>query len=92
MIQDTGGVPVVYGGISTWGHRDVATEVALQDGAEVVVTQDVVRVATGILAALAELQPITVDGEQLKVGEHRRIDDGSLTLIELQTLPEDWYG
>lgn len=85
MIRVTGGKVVTVGGVDTYGHRDEAEEPALgNDGAAVFVTMDVVRVATGILPQLSYGEPITVDGENLVIGSHRRIEDGDVTEIELQ--------
>jgi hypothetical protein len=84
MIRATGGVPVVVGAVSTWGHRDLIDRPVLEDGAEVLVEVDTVKVATGILPALSRGTAITVDGEALEVAEHRRVEDGAQTLIELE--------
>lgn len=84
MIRATGGVAVVYGGTTTYGHRELVGEVVLQDGAEVEAEIDTVRVATGILSGLAQGAAITVGGESLVIGEYRRVGDGLETLIELE--------
>lgn len=84
MIRTTGGVPVVLGAVSTWGHRETTDEVGMDEGAEVSFVVDTVKVATGILTGLRNDAAITVAGEALKVGEHRRTEDGAITVIELQ--------
>lgn len=84
MIRATGGKEVVVGAASTWGHRELIDQVVFDDGAEVQAQVDTVRVATGILPALPQGTAITVDGEALVVGEARKVEDGSITLIELQ--------
>jgi hypothetical protein len=84
MIKASGGVPVVVGAVSTWGHRDTFDEPMDNGGAEAMVTQDVITVATGILPALSHRAAISVNGENLVVGQHQRIDDGALTRIEIE--------
>lgn len=87
MIKRTGGVPVTLGAVTTWGHRDTEQVPVLDDGAEVMATRDRLKVATGILSGVAQDAAITVDGESLYVGDAYRIEDGSITVIELVEEP-----
>lgn len=83
MIEDTGGVPVVVGAVSSWGHRENIDAVELEEGGEVMISRDTVRVATGIFPALPQGAAISVEGEALVIAESRRVRDGSMTVIEL---------
>ena len=88
MLRATGGVPVVYGSQSTWGHYDKASARAF-DGTEVLATVPSVVIAAGALAGLAIGQPITVDGTAYVIrdfGAGQEYDtppDGGLTRIYL---------
>jgi hypothetical protein len=83
MIEDTGGVPVLVGVVSSWGHREHVDAVELEEGGEVMISRDTVRVATGIFPAIPQGTAITVDGEALVIAESRRVRDGAMTIIEL---------
>lgn len=86
MLKATGGVPVVFGGVTTYGHHETYDgEFFEEDRAPVYGVVDAVLVATGILPALKVRQAITVNGVAKKVLGHRRPEEhgGDLTLIGL---------
>ena len=85
MLKGTpGSLQVVNGSASTWGVRDHSdTVIDADSGAPVTVDAEVIRVATGKIGTLAVDGTITVSGASRTVGEHRRVDDGLVTLIVL---------
>lgn len=84
MLQDTGGVAVLIGDRSTWGHFEIADEVILSD-TEVLVAAPTVVVVTGrIPAGYAIGDPIMVGKEDWFNRDHRRFDEGGLTRILLR--------
>lgn len=84
MIRGSGGVPVVAGAVTTWGHLDTVDELVLdQDGAAMSGTRLVLKVATGILPPLRNRAVLTVDGTSYQVREHAREGDGALTRVLL---------
>jgi hypothetical protein len=84
MLQDTGGVAVLLGDQSTWGHFEIMDEVVLSD-TEVLVAAPTVLVATGrIPTGFAIGDPIMVGTEDWFNRDHRRIDEGGLTRILLR--------
>jgi hypothetical protein len=68
MFRLTDGVAVIYGGVTTYGHRESAAFYAGEDP-RVMGTADVVHVARGILPALTKHGSITVGGEALQVND-----------------------
>lgn len=82
MIRATGGIAVVVGASSTWGHYDVS-DAGVFDSAEVLAAEPHVTVPTGVLTGLEIGAAITVDGTAYTVRDHRRIEDGGLTRIWL---------
>lgn len=83
MIRSTGGVPVSLGSGSTWGHLDVADE-ALFHEAQVYGVKRTVRIATGMLAGVAQGATVSVGGEPYRVvGPPQRLEDGGITLLPL---------
>ena len=76
LLQGSGGVGVVHAGVSTWGHLG-STDERLFAESEVVAEQRFVKVATGVLPNLAIGGPIEVDGVQLEVLAHQRLDEGN---------------
>lgn len=85
-IKATGGVPVSLGADSTYGHEEIADQVAVGSGTvEVVGTAQSVVVPTGALSGIATGAAITVDGASYTVRDHRREEDGKLTRILLRS-------
>lgn len=93
MIQETGGVPVVYGFEKTWGHLGITDGVEFEgEGAGVYRPDIMVKVPTGRLTDLEQDAEIEVDGELYTIIGHARWDDatesmsadGALTLIALK--------
>lgn len=84
MIADSDGVKIIFADSSeTWGHRATADQLLFEDP-QIYGTEDLVLVATGKLPGnLKGGQAITVDGTGYVVVEHRRIEDGAITLIAL---------
>lgn len=86
-IRRTGGKEVVYAPsvgdpVRTWGHLDIADEVALEEmGAGVEGVKYTLTVATGILPAVALRQRarLNIGGELLEVRQGGRTEDGALS-------------
>lgn len=68
MFRLTDGKTVVYGGVTTYGHREAAAFYA-GDDPRVTGTEDVVTVARGLLPNLKKHGPIVVDDEALQVND-----------------------
>ena len=78
LLQDTGGVAVVYRGQSTWGHWQQATEVVPTDAGgfvEVLGEASGIRVAAGKVTGLAQGEPIEVDGAPYYIRQWRAVNE-----------------
>ena len=82
MLRATGGVQVVAGAETTWGHYEIVDE-ALYDTAQVIGAAETVLIATGRITTPAVGSPITVAGTTYTVRDARREDDGALLRIWL---------
>lgn len=88
-IEDAGGVPVVIGEVSTWGHIDIGTEHGFGSGTGADSTggrsakDRIVTVAALDFPALVEGAAITVDGVAEQVRAFRPDSDGSVIRILL---------
>lgn len=81
LIRDTGGVPVVIGSASTWGHLGRAKpsqfDLSPAGGPE-----KLVSVPTGSLTGTPTVgMTIEVDGQTAEVLDHREVEDGKLVEI-----------
>lgn len=83
MIRDTGGVPVVFGAMSTWGHFEVVDELVMP-GAEIVVGAPTLVIETDSLPGLEQDDELLVDGRPWAVRYTMRIRDGRETRILLR--------
>lgn len=85
QIQDTGGVAVVLGSNSTYGHFDQIDEVVMDgDTQGVIVGSPSVVIPTGALGVGMEIgEVVQVGGTPYTIRDHRRVDDGALTRIFL---------
>lgn len=84
LFRETGGVQVSIFGTDTWGARKTAREAVPGSLFEVRPggAEDAVEIATGVLPQEMVVDAaITVDGESRKVIDHRRVDDGEITVV-----------
>lgn len=85
LIEESGGVEVVYGAVETWGHLDTIDLHAVGgEGEGVIGTQRSVLVATGKIGTVTMDSEITVGGTSFQVRDHAREDDGATTRILLR--------
>lgn len=83
MIVSLGGVPVVYGDVTTSGLLDEPNDVVFVDG-QVLTVDRAVRVPAGKVTGLRIDDPITVNGVAYTVrNRHQNLDRG-LTVIALR--------
>ena len=82
LLEGTGGVPVVFGEESSWGHLDVFEVPVLQGNVETVATRRGVRVVASLVTAV-EGQTITVNGTAEVVRDRRRVEDGVHAILLL---------
>lgn len=82
LIEDSEGVPVVYGAVSTWGHLDEPHDVVFTDG-QVHATDRTVTAVAAKLGAVRIDDEIDVDGVTYSVRNRQQIDDGALIVIAL---------
>jgi len=85
LFQETGGVAVVFGGTTTYGHyRDPDIGMlGAAAGFEVIGTDLTIVVAYGRLSGLQIGSTVTVDGDTYLVRDLRRIKDGAELEIDL---------
>ena len=85
IFQATGGVTVVFGGVTTYGHYrdpDVGLLAAV-GGFEVIGTDLTVVVSQGMLSGLEIGSTVVVDGTSYAVRDLRRIKDGAELEIDI---------
>ena len=82
MFKATGGPEIRLGQDTTYGHFDIADDVAISES-EVLIGAPTVLIATGTRPDLALGTTILVGAESYVVRDPRRIEDGMLTRIEL---------
>lgn len=81
LLEDSGGVEVVHGGVTTSGHRETVEQVS-PDGA-ILGTVDSVVVATSTLSNVGVGDAVTVEGTAYTIAVHEREGDGKLTRLFL---------
>lgn len=85
LLKDSGGVAVVMGASSTYGHLDVADEVLLQE-AGVTGAKYTLTIADGTLPGVRQDSELTADGDLYEVRRRERVDDGALLRLYLRPL------
>lgn len=83
MYEDTGGVAVVFGGVTTSGHRDVAHP-SVGERLQVSATVYRVSFAAGVLSGVKVGVTLEVGGENYRVKS--AVDDGYDAGVD-----EAWY-
>lgn len=85
LLEETGGVPVVFEEESTVGHFEIAGEVVLEGSigmSGVIGSALTLVVATGTISA-SEGDVLTADGTDYEVRERLPVEDGELTRFAL---------
>lgn len=86
MLEISGGVVVVMGASSTYGHLDAPGEVVLQD-AGIRGVNFTLTIATGRLPGVRQNSALVVNGTSYNVRDVEPLDDGSLTRLYLMKAP-----